>query len=84
MSKASLNMLTFQRSIQLEDKGFKVFSFCPGLVVSNLRGKTEKDRNARGQDGDPKLSGQGILSIIQGNRDDVAGTFVHKDGVYGW
>jgi NAD(P)-dependent dehydrogenase (short-subunit alcohol dehydrogenase family) len=84
MTKATLNMATLQSHIQLSDKGFKVFAFCPGLVVSNLRGKTEEARGGWGMAGDPKLSGQGILNIIEGNRDDLVGKFVHKDGMYDW
>ncbi|CRG92402.1 hypothetical protein PISL3812_09461 [Talaromyces islandicus] len=84
MSKATLNMVTLQSHIQLGAKGFKVFAFCPGLVVSNLRGKTEEARSGWGMAGDPKVSGQGILNIIEGNRDDVVGKFVHKDGLYEW
>lgn len=84
MTKAALNMVTLQSHVQLADKGFKVFAFCPGLVVSNLRGKSEEARAGWGMAGDPKLPAQGILNIIEGNRDDVAGKFVHKDGVYEW
>lgn len=84
MTKATLNMVTLQSHIQLADKGFKVFAFCPGLVVSNLRGKTEQARGGWGMAGDPKLPAQGILNIIEGKRDDMVGKFVHKDGVYEW
>lgn len=84
MSKATLNMVTLQGHIQLGPKGFKVFAFCPGLVVSNLRGKTEEARGGWGMAGDPKVPGQGILNVIEGNRDDVVGKFVHNNGVYEW
>jgi hypothetical protein len=65
----------------------KVFAMCPGFVVSNLRGTTEEMRNGSPfgmQAGDPMVSGQTLLSIIEGKRDDDAGKFVHKDGVYPW
>jgi hypothetical protein len=57
---------------------------CPGLVRSNLRGTSEEARNAGGRAGDPKVSGETILSIVQGKRDEDVGKLVWKDGVYPW
>lgn len=83
-TKASLNMVAVCESTAYKDKGLKVFPFCPGFVVSNLRGTSEEMRNPGGLAGDPQVSGQSILSIIQGERDADAGKFVHKDGLYSW
>jgi len=65
-------------------EGVKVFIFCPGLVKSNLRGKTEEMITAGGRATEPSVSGENILKIIKGDRDDVAGKFIHKDGEYPW
>lgn len=84
MSKAALNMLALQDSKVLGKQGVKVFAVCPGLVESNLRGEGAAERSAGGRAGDPEVSGETILSIMEGGRDADVGKFVHKDGVYPW
>lgn len=84
MSKAALNMLALQDVKLLGRQGVKVFAVCPGLVESGLRGHSEQERSAGGRAGDPKVSGETILSILEGKRDEDVGKFVHKDGVYPW
>jgi NAD(P)-dependent dehydrogenase (short-subunit alcohol dehydrogenase family) len=44
-SKAALNMIALQESIEFSETALKVFALCPGFVVSNLRGKDEEARN---------------------------------------
>lgn len=83
-SKSALNMIAVQEHLNYGSKGLKVFSACPGLVVSNLRGTTEAERQAAGNAGDPMVSGQLLLSIIEGKREADVGNFLHKDGLYGW
>jgi len=84
MSKSALNMWALQESKELKEKGIKVFIMCPGLVRSNLRGKAEDMVSAGGNAGDPAVSGQTMLSIVEGKRDEDVGKFVHKDGLYDW
>lgn len=84
MSKSALNMWALQESKWMKKEGLKVFIVCPGLVVSNLRGKSEEQRQAGGNAGSPVVSGETILNIIEGKRDADVGKFVHKDGVYPW
>lgn len=84
LSKSALNMWALQEYKELKKEGVKVFVLCPGLVRSNLRGKSEEKVAAGGRATDPAVSGQTILSIIQGKRDDDAGKYVHKDGTYPW
>ena len=83
-SKAALNMLAIQESIEFDSTALKVFVMCPGFVRSNLRGQSEEDRSGGGRAGDPKVSGELVLDIIQGKRDADAGKFVHTGGVYPW
>ncbi len=83
-SKAALNMIALQESIEFSETALKVFALCPGFVRSNLRGESEEARSGWGKAGDPKRSGETLLSIIQGERDADAGKFVHADGVYPW
>lgn len=84
MSKAALNMLMLQDAKTLGKQGVKVFAVCPGLVVSNLRGEGEQERSAGGRAGDPEVSGQTILGIMEGERDADVGKFIDKDGVIPW
>ena len=83
-SKAALNMVAIKEWKDFSEKGLKVFAFCPGFVVSNLRGTSEEARTGWGKAGDPMVSGETLLSIIEGRRDADDGKFVHKDGVYPW
>ena len=84
MSKTALNMLMVQDAKVLGKQGVKVFAVCPGLVESNLRGEGEQQRTAGGRAGDPDVSGQTILRIMEGERDADVGKFVHKDGIRPW
>lgn len=83
-SKSALNMWALQDFKELTPEGVKVFTFCPGLVRSNLRGPDEEFVSAGGNAGDPSTSGESILKIIKGERDADVGKFIHKDGVYPW
>ena len=84
MSKAALNMLALQDSKEMGKHGVKVFSVCPGLVKSNLRGRAEAEISAGGKAIDPETSGKTILRIIEGGRDADVGKFVDMDGVVPW
>lgn len=84
MSKSALNMWAVQEARLMSEKGLKTFVMCPGFVVSNLRGKSEEARTGGGYASDPRVSGETILSIIEGKRDADVGKFVHKDGLYEW
>ncbi|KAK5098940.1 hypothetical protein LTR70_000941 [Exophiala xenobiotica] len=83
-SKAALNMVAIKEWKDFGSKGLKVFAFCPGFVISNIRGTSEDARTGGGKAGDPMVSGQSLLDIIEGRRDADDGKFVHKDGVYPW
>jgi NAD(P)-dependent dehydrogenase (short-subunit alcohol dehydrogenase family) len=84
VSKAALNMLAVLEARDFGPNGLKVFVMSPGFVRSNLRGPSEEARSGWGQAGDPEVSGEIVLSIVQGNRDTDVGCLVHKDGVYPW
>lgn len=83
MTKAALNMLTAYQYQQLKDEGFKVWSFCPGFVVTDLG----RDREVREKIGceSSETSAQGILEILEGQRDDEVGMFLQRYGErYDW
>lgn len=83
-SKAALNMVALMEWHNFKSQNLRVFSVCPGFVVSNLRGTSEEARTGWGKAGDPEVSGRLILSIIEGKRDGDDGKFVWTDGVYPW
>lgn len=84
ISKAGVNMVAVQEAAEFRSTPLKVFAVCPGLVRSNLRGLSEQDITFGGQAGDPMVSGETILSVIEGKRNGDVGKLVHKDGVYPW
>ncbi len=83
-SKAALNMIALQESIEFSATALKVFAVDPRFVGSNLRGQSEEARSGWGKAGDPQVSGETILRVIKGERDADAGRFVNRDGVYPW
>jgi NAD(P)-dependent dehydrogenase (short-subunit alcohol dehydrogenase family) len=84
MTKSALNMIATTEHHKWASKGVKVFPMCPGLVRSNLRGTEEENVSAGGHAGSADVSGETLLSIIEGKRDADVGKFIHKDGVYEW
>jgi NAD(P)-dependent dehydrogenase (short-subunit alcohol dehydrogenase family) len=64
-SKAVLNMVMVLDWKDNKPTALKVFGMCPGFVVSNIRGPSEEARTRQGQAGDPRVSGETLLSIIQ-------------------
>lgn len=84
VSKAALNMLAVLEHGEYGPKGLKVFAMSPGFVRSNLRGTSEEERSGWGNAGDPEVSGELALSIVQGKRDADVGCLVYKDGIYPW
>lgn len=88
ISKAALDMIALTEHNKWSPKGIKVFAVCPGLVRSNLRGKTEDKIAAGGNAQDPEVSGRLMVSIVEGRRDADVGKLVHNrngvEGVYPW
>ncbi|KAK8055082.1 hypothetical protein PG993_000309 [Apiospora rasikravindrae] len=83
---AALNMymvLDWRQSKQ-NQTNVKVFGMCPGFVVSNLRGPSEAARNPGGAALDPRVSGELVLSIVQGQRDADEGRVVRFEGTWPW
>ncbi|KAF2011184.1 NAD(P)-binding protein [Aaosphaeria arxii CBS 175.79] len=82
MSKSALNMLTTCQSWNFKDweNPAKVWSFCPGFVITDLTGadqrQTRRDMGAE----EPSTSAQGILELVEGERDAEANSFVGKYG----
>lgn len=83
MSKSALNMLTAYQYSQLKPEGFKVWTYCPGFVVTDLG----DDREVRKENGveSSETSAKGLLQIVQGERDADVGGFVGRYGQkYEW
>ena len=85
MSKAALNMATACMHASYKPWGAKVWSYCPGFVVTNLTG--EEDRQSRRDLGaeSSETSAVGILEILDGKRDGETGSFLQRRGLqYAW
>ncbi|KAH8703338.1 putative short chain dehydrogenase/reductase [Talaromyces proteolyticus] len=84
VSKLAMNMVMLEEHKEFGSQGVKVFSVCPGLVESNLRGPGEQARTAGGDAGPAEESGILLLNVLEGKKDDNAGKFLYKDGVRPW
>lgn len=84
VSKVALNMIALREHIEFYEQGLKVFAMSPGFVVSNLRGTTEELRTGWGQARPASESGEFMLSILEGKRDEDVGKLIWKDGIYDW
>jgi NAD(P)-dependent dehydrogenase (short-subunit alcohol dehydrogenase family) len=83
MTKSALNMLTAYQYYQLKEFGFKVWSYCPGYVVTDL-GRDRETRMEQNIDSS-ETSAQGIVEILEGKRDGEVGKFVARFGqAYEW
>lgn len=84
MTKSALNMLTAYQYQQLKGEGFKVWSYCPGFVITDIGNDREARKNIPGCESS-ETSAQGILEIIEGQRDAEVGQFLQKYGKrYEW
>jgi NAD(P)-dependent dehydrogenase (short-subunit alcohol dehydrogenase family) len=83
MSKSALNMLTAYQYYHLKGDGVKVWSYCPGYVVTDL-GNDREQRIEQGIESS-ETSAKGLLQIVQGERDADVGGFVTRYGEkYEW
>jgi NAD(P)-dependent dehydrogenase (short-subunit alcohol dehydrogenase family) len=86
MSKAALNMLTAYLHAALAGDGIKVWSYCPGYVLTGLGGPEFNATKAK----EPwcessETSAVGIREILEGQRDGEVGTFITRKGeAYPW
>jgi len=84
VSKAALNMIALREYHEFAENGLKVFAMSPGFVVSNLRGTSEELRSGWGMAEPARISGEILLDILDGKRDEDVGKLVWKNGVYDW
>lgn len=83
MSKTALNMITAYQYYQLKPLGFKIWTYCPGYVLTDL-GQERERKVAMGAE-NPETSARGIWEIIDGQRDSEVGTFIARYGQqYQW
>ena len=79
ISKAAMNMLVACDTWEYGKKGYKVFAYHPGYVLTDLAGMRE-EKLKKGV-ATPESSARGILAIIQGKRDSEVGGFLHGEEV---
>jgi NAD(P)-dependent dehydrogenase (short-subunit alcohol dehydrogenase family) len=86
MSKAALNMASANQKYKYREWNFKVWSYCPGFVVTDLASgnsaRGEESRKTRKESGaeSSETSAQGILDIVEGKRDAEMDLFVQRYG----
>jgi NAD(P)-dependent dehydrogenase (short-subunit alcohol dehydrogenase family) len=80
MSKAALNMASVGMHVMYGGWGAKVWAYCPGYVVTNLTGEADRQRRAETGAESSETSAQGILEIVEGQRDAEVGLFVTRRG----
>lgn len=84
MTKSALNMLTAYQHQQLKDEGFKVWCYCPGFVATDI-GRDREAREKMTTCDSPETSAQGIVEILEGQRDAEVGQFLQRYGKrYDW
>lgn len=91
MSKAALNMASANQKYNHREQQFKVWSYCPGFVVTDIvfgdaaRGEeARKERKEAGAESS-ETSAQGILDIVEGKRDVEINLFVQRYGkIWPW
>ncbi|KAF2727180.1 short chain dehydrogenase [Polyplosphaeria fusca] len=90
MSKAALNMLTACQAANYREDGIKVWAFCPGYVITDLRISDDAgadQRKIREESGAESsvTSAVGIGEIVAGERDGETERFVQRfGGVWPW
>lgn len=84
VSKQAMNMVMVEDHKEFAPQGIKVFSVCPGLVESNLRGTAPEEVNAGGRARPAEDSGKLLLSVLEGKRDADVGKYLHYDGIRPW
>lgn len=86
MSKAALNMASANQKFKYRNENFKIWSYCPGFVVTDIvlgdAARGEESRRKRKEAGaeSSETSAQGILDIVEGKRDVEMDLFVQRYG----
>ncbi|KAK1594593.1 short chain dehydrogenase [Colletotrichum navitas] len=80
ISKAALNMATVHMAYDFKSWGAKVWAYCPGYVVTNLSGESDRQNRIDNGADSSETSAQGILEIVEGKRDGEVGKFIARFG----
>jgi NAD(P)-dependent dehydrogenase (short-subunit alcohol dehydrogenase family) len=86
MSKAALNMATANQKFSHVKDHFKIWSYCPGFVITDIvvegstRGKESRKLREEAGAESSETSAQGILEIVQGKRDGEMNLFLQRYG----
>lgn len=86
ISKAALNMLAACHHSVLGqgERGIKVWTFCPGYVITNLTGEQDRERRQKSGALPADTSAKSLLAVVEGERDADVGCFIHGAGKYPW
>lgn len=72
-------MLMLDWAWKLKADGVRVWAISPGFLAADLGGAREMLRKAGA--GEPRLGGEFIARVVQGERDGDAGKVIRNDGV---
>ena len=73
-------MVTASFGEAFSDVKGKVWSFCPGYVVTDLTGSGDRDNRVKNGADSSETSAEGIKEIVEGKRDGEVGAFLGKFG----
>lgn len=78
VSKTALNMALLHWVRLLEADGVRCFGISPGFLATNLAGDPETMKKAGAAD--PALGGEFIRDVVEGSRDEQAGSIIRRGG----
>ena len=81
-SKTAVNMTACTWARWLDADGIKVFIVAPGLLATNLGEGNERLRQLGAAE--PSVGADFVKSFVDGEKDDLAGRMVSREGVIEW
>ncbi|RFU26405.1 hypothetical protein B7463_g9931, partial [Scytalidium lignicola] len=86
ISKSGLNMLAacHHALYGKGEQGIKIWTFCPGYVITNLTGAEEREKRKKAGALGADTSAKSLLAVVEGERDADVGAFIHGAGKYPW
>lgn len=81
-SKTGMNMMMREWARIFREDGVKVWSVSPGLLATGLGGDQEALKKMGAID--PKIGGEFVRAVVEGERDADAGKVIDRNGVQPW
>ncbi|PHH86232.1 hypothetical protein CDD83_10536 [Cordyceps sp. RAO-2017] len=81
-AKTGMNMMMREWHRNLKEDGVKVLCVSPGYLATGLGGSAEVNKKQGAAD--PALGGELLKDVLEGKRDDEAGTTILRHGTQPW